>query len=83
MDLQHGRLDCTDGVMDGNGGMGIGAGIQNNTRKRETHLMKFVNDFSFYVGLVIMQFSFWKTLLQLFGITFSLAIWFLLLEQGV
>ncbi len=53
--LHHGYLNGANGIVNGNGGVCISAGIENNPITGKTNFMQFVHQFTFDVALVIVK----------------------------
>lgn len=64
MYLYYGCLDGTDGVLQGDGGMGISTGIEDDAIDIEAYLMELVDQGTLAIGLVISYFHIGITLLQ-------------------
>ena len=64
MCLHHGYLNGANGIVNGNGGVCISAGIENNPITGKTNFMQFVHQFTFDVALVIVKVNCGETLIR-------------------
>ena len=64
MNFHNGRFDRSNSIVDSQGSMSVGAGIQDNSVVAETHLVQLVDDLTFHIGLEIAQVFGRKTFLQ-------------------
>ena len=68
VDFDDGNADRADAVGNGDGGVGVCAGIHHNGVVDGISFLQFVDDVSFVIGLIIVQFMLWEPLLELFKI---------------
>ena len=58
VDFYNRRGDGADGIGQGNGRMGVGAGIQHNTVRLKAHFVYFVDEPPFVITLIIRKRNF-------------------------
>ena len=84
--LHHRRLNASDGILQGDAGMGVGTRIQHHTVVAEPYLVQLVEQITFVVRLEITQFChIGKALFQLFEVIFkstcAINAWFAATQQ--
>ena len=85
MHFDDGRANGGNSVGNGNGGMGIGARVENDAIVRKAHFVQLIDDLTLGVALKVMQDDMRIILLQLEEILLkalsSIDVWFPLTEQ--